>query len=165
MQATATLLTVVSALLAVAVPAVALSRRPWAGTLVYGVSLAASLAGLGVALAALLAGAGSELTLPLGLPWVGARFGIDALSAFFLAVVNLGGAAASLYGLGYGRHEEAPHRVLPFYPAFLAGMNLVVLAADHGEFNGIKRGQVEISAGQLTAADIKFLVDDAVCHA
>ena len=95
MQATATLLTVVSALLAVAVPAVALSRRPWAGTLVYGVSLAASLAGLGVALAALLAGAGSELTLPLGLPWIGARFGIDALSAFFLVVVNLGGAAGS----------------------------------------------------------------------
>ena len=38
--------------------------------------------------------------------------------------------AASLYGLGYGRHEPAPHRVLPFFPAFLAGMNLVVLADD-----------------------------------
>ena len=42
--------------------------------------------------------------------------GIDALSAFFLVVVNLGGAAASLYALGYGRHEQAPERVLPFYP-------------------------------------------------
>src|SRR5204863_5971269 len=31
---------------------------------------------------------------------------------------------------GYGRHEDAPHRVLPFFPAFLAGMNLVVLAND-----------------------------------
>src|SRR5258708_289847 len=39
-------------------------------------------------------------------------------------------ATASLYGLGYGRHEEAPGRVLPFFPAFLAGMNLVVLADD-----------------------------------
>src|SRR6185503_9925392 len=39
-------------------------------------------------------------------------------------------AAASVYGLGYGRHEHAPHRVLPFFPAFLAGMNLVVLADD-----------------------------------
>ena len=28
------------------------------------------------------------------------------------------------------RHEQAPHRVLPFFPAFLAGMNLVVLADD-----------------------------------
>ena len=39
-------------------------------------------------------------------------------------------ASASLYGLGYGRHDPAPHRVLPFFPAFLAGMNLVVLADD-----------------------------------
>src|SRR5262249_26154103 len=36
----------------------------------------------------------------------------------------------SFYAIGYGRHESAPLRVLPFYPAFLAGMNLVVLAAD-----------------------------------
>ncbi len=70
------------------------------------------------------------MTLPLGLPWLGAHFRLDALSAFFLAVVDLGAAAASLYALGYGRHEPAPQRVLPFYPAFLAGMNLVVLADD-----------------------------------
>ena len=70
------------------------------------------------------------MTLPLGLPWLGAHFRLDALSAFFLAVVNLGAAAASLFALGYGRHEPAPERVLPFYPAFLAGMNLVVLADD-----------------------------------
>ena len=38
-------------------------------------------------------------------------------------------AAASLYGLGYGR-TSAPERVLPFFPAFLAGMNLVLLADD-----------------------------------
>ena len=72
----------------------------------------------------------TELTLPIGLPWLGAHFRLDALAAFFLVVVNLGGAAASLYGLGYGHHEPAPHRVLPFFPAFLAGMNLVVLADD-----------------------------------
>ena len=59
-------------------------------------------------------------SLPLGLPWLGAHFRLDALAAFFLVVVNLGGAAASLYALGYGRHEEAPQRVLPFFPAFLA---------------------------------------------
>ncbi len=77
------------------------------------------------------AGASVEtLTLPLGLPWLGTHFRLDALSAFFLIVVNLGGAAASLYGLGYGQHEPAPHRILPFFPAFLAGMNMVVLADD-----------------------------------
>ncbi len=68
--------------------------------------------------------------LPLGLPWIGAHFRVDSLSAFFLVVVNLGGLGASLYGIGYGRHEESPQRVLPFFPAFLAGMNLVVLADD-----------------------------------
>jgi formate hydrogenlyase subunit 3/multisubunit Na+/H+ antiporter MnhD subunit len=72
----------------------------------------------------------ATLVLPLGLPWIGAHFRLDALAAFFLAVVNLGAVAASVYGLGYGRHEQAPARVLPFFPAFLAGMNLVVLAAD-----------------------------------
>ena len=72
----------------------------------------------------------ADLTLPIGLPWLGAHFRLDALASFFLVVVNLGGAAASLYGLGYGHHEPAPHRVLPFFPAFLAGMNLVVLADD-----------------------------------
>ena len=45
-------------------------------------------------------------------------------------VVNLGGAAASLYALGYGRHERAPQRVLPFYPLFLAAMIFVVVADD-----------------------------------
>ncbi len=76
----------------------------------------------------------AAIVLPLGLPWIGAHFRVDALAAFFLAVVNLGGAAASLYGVGYGRHESEPQRVLPFFPAFLAGMNLVVLSADAYSF-------------------------------
>ena len=59
------------------------------------------------------------ITLPLGLPWIGANFRLDALSAFFLAVVNFGAVGASLFALGYGRHEEQPERVLPFYAAFL----------------------------------------------
>lgn len=72
----------------------------------------------------------SACALPLGLPWLGAHFRIDALSAFFLALVNFGAAVASLYAVGYGQHEEFPGRVLPFYPAFVAGMNLVLLADD-----------------------------------
>src|SRR4030095_6234299 len=48
----------------------------------------------------------------------------------FLVVVNLGALTASLFALGYGRHESAPQRVMHFYPAFLAGMNLVVVADD-----------------------------------
>ena len=57
-------------------------------------------------------------TLPLGLPWIGAHVRIDALSAFFLVVVNLGGAAASLFALGYGAPRAIAARVLPFYPAY-----------------------------------------------
>jgi len=71
-----------------------------------------------------------EMVLPLTLPWLGAHFRLDALSAAFLIVVNLGAAAASVFAIGYGRHEDAPNRVLPFYPLFLAAMNLVVLAGD-----------------------------------
>lgn len=116
----------VALLLATGAGAVALRDT----TLVYGASLVLATIAFGVALAALLSGADVALVLPLGLPWIGAHFRIDALAAFFLLVVNLGAAAASAYGLGYGRHEPAPARVLPFFPAFLAGMNLVVLAAD-----------------------------------
>src|SRR6201999_711763 len=68
--------------------------------------------------------------LPLGLPWVGVNLRLDALSAAFLVLIGLGGAGASLYGIGYGRHETEPARVIPFVPAFLAGMALVVLADD-----------------------------------
>jgi hydrogenase-4 component B len=76
----------------------------------------------------------SELVLPIGIPWLGAHFRLDPLSAFFVTVVSLGTAAASLFGIGYGQHETAPGRVLPFYPAFLGGMTLVVLAADAFSF-------------------------------
>jgi formate hydrogenlyase subunit 3/multisubunit Na+/H+ antiporter MnhD subunit len=53
---------------------------------------------------------------------------------FFLIVVNLGAAAASLFAIGYGTHESARMRVLPFYPAFLGAMNLVCLADDAFSF-------------------------------
>jgi formate hydrogenlyase subunit 3/multisubunit Na+/H+ antiporter MnhD subunit len=131
-MAVAVLLWCVGALLATAVLAVVMRGSGSATRTVYVASLAAS--GIAFSTAALQlfphAAVSSALTLPLGLPWVGANFRIDALSAFFLLVVNLGGAAASLYGIGHGRHEAQPHRVLPFFPVFLAGMNLVVLADD-----------------------------------
>lgn len=68
--------------------------------------------------------------LPIGLPDVGMRFRIDNLSAFFLIVVNLGAVSSSLFGMGYGVHEKNPGRVMPFFPSFIAGMNMVVLADD-----------------------------------
>ena len=124
-------LIVVAALFATSVAAVALSRGANVSTLVYLATTVASAIMLVFAATHLLSEAAAlTSTLPLGLPWLGAHFRVDTLSAFFLVVVNLGAASASLYAIGYGRHEKAPHRVLPFYPAFLAGMNLVVLADD-----------------------------------
>src|SRR5580704_17447521 len=121
----------VSALFGVGLVAVVVGRTAVAVWLVYGMSLLFSFIGLINALLALIGAAPpAELTLPLGLPWLGVHLRVDALGAFFLAVVNLGGTAASLFALGYGRHEVAPLRVLPFYPVFLAAMNLVVLADD-----------------------------------
>jgi hydrogenase-4 component B len=119
------------ALLAVGVLSVPLGRMADFYRITYGASLAACAIALVAGLTALVAGgAPSDLALPLGIPWIGAHFRVDALSAFFLVVVDIGGAAASLYALGYGRHEQAQHRVLPFYPVFLAAMNLVVVADD-----------------------------------
>ncbi len=118
-------------LLAVAALAIFVARTAAANGLVYGLCAGAALISLFGALKHLLGVASPEsLALPLGIPWIGAHFRLDALSAFFLVVVDLGAVAASLFAIGYGRHEEAPSRVLPFYPAFLAGMTLVVMADD-----------------------------------
>src|SRR5437764_3936559 len=122
----------VSAFLGLPLLAAAAMRWSAATRVIYGACVIICLVVLVVALTQLLSASStaSSLRLPLGLPWIGAHFRIDALSAFFLAVVNLGGASASLFAIGYGKHEKAPGRVLPFYAAFLAGMNLVVLADD-----------------------------------
>jgi hydrogenase-4 component B len=121
----------VGALLGLAPLAVMMGRRPAAGRFIYGACLAVCVIAFMAGVGQLVGGVTSAVViLPVGLPWLGAHFHLDALSAFFLAVVDLGAAAASLFALGYGTHEEAPERVLPFYPVFLAGMNLVVLADD-----------------------------------
>ena len=122
------LLWCVGAHLAIGVAAIAARKT----SSVYAGTLAASTIAFLVSAAALLSPAATPpaLSLPLGLPWLGAHFRLDALSAFFLAVINLGGAGASLFALGYGRHAEEPGRVLPFFAAFLGGMNLVLLAND-----------------------------------
>ena len=75
-------------------------------------------------------GAATALVLPLGLPWLGAHFRLDALAAFFL----VGGQSRRRRGQPLRPRLWPPRaraaRVLPFFPAFLAGMNLVVLADD-----------------------------------
>jgi formate hydrogenlyase subunit 3/multisubunit Na+/H+ antiporter MnhD subunit len=121
----------VAALLSIALLAILVCRSRAAGPAIYAACLVVSLIILGIAVMHLIAGgSAATLRLPIGLPWVGANFRLDALAALFLAVVDLGAAGASLFALGYSRHEQSPARVLPFYPAFLGGMNLVILADD-----------------------------------
>ncbi|HJZ34285.1 MAG TPA: hydrogenase 4 subunit B [Hyphomicrobiaceae bacterium] len=121
----------VAVLLASAGVAALIASHRWARHVGYGLCLGAC---LGLMLASghylVLAPAPQSLHLPVGLPWTGAYFRLDPLAAYFLLVVNLGGAGASLFAIGYGRNEPQPARVLPFYPLFLAAMNLVVLADD-----------------------------------
>ncbi len=128
-------LTGAAALIVLAALAVALSRAAAATRIVYGGCLIVTTISLIAAAMHLINAAEPlRLSLPLGVPWLGSHFRLDALSAFFLVVVDLGAASASLFALGYGEHETAPQRVLPFYPAFLAGMTLVVLADDAFSF-------------------------------
>ena len=118
-------------LLALAIVAVIINRSRAATRLIYGASMIVAAISLAAALVHLVTLADPvRLTLPFGVPWLGAHFRLDSLAAFFLAVVDLGALSASLYAVGYGAHETAPQRVLPFYAAFLAGMTLVVLGDD-----------------------------------
>ena len=126
-----------------------MSRIQMARQAVYGLSLLASLTALSIALVHLIGGdaIARTVTLPLGIPWLGAHFRMDMLATVFLVVVNLGAAAASLFAIGYGRHEDSPERILPFYPAFLAGMNLVVLADDAFTFLSVLGIHVALVVG------------------
>jgi hydrogenase-4 component B len=123
----------VAVLLGAGVVGIFAARRRAGSAAIYATSLVVCAALTVIALRFLLHGANAtpeSQLLPVGLPWVGAHFDLDLLASMFLLVVNLGGASASLYGLGYGAHESEPSRVLPFFPAFLGAMNLLVIAGD-----------------------------------
>jgi formate hydrogenlyase subunit 3/multisubunit Na+/H+ antiporter MnhD subunit len=115
-------------LVLLAAAAVPLGRPARAGVLVHGGCLAACCGFMAVALFALLtAPSGATLELPFGPPWGAVRLGIDGLSAWFLLLLGLTGACASLFALG---HPPGPARTLPPFPLFIAGMALTLAATD-----------------------------------
>jgi hydrogenase-4 component B len=116
-------------LLALSVPGVLWGRGHVGRRLVYGGSVLLCLLLLYCGLASLGAPP-ATMTLPFGVPWIGVHIRLDPLAAAFLVLIGLGGCGASLFAIGYGRHEQTPERVLPFYPVFLAGMALVTIAND-----------------------------------
>jgi formate hydrogenlyase subunit 3/multisubunit Na+/H+ antiporter MnhD subunit len=109
-------------LLALAPLAVLMARSPRATPIIYASCAIATAISLAAALVDLLTLRPPEtIALPVGVPWLGAHLRLDALSAFFLAVVDLGAMSASLFAVGYGKHETAPARILPFLPASSLG--------------------------------------------
>lgn len=132
-------LSLIAGLLATSVAGIFVRPRSSARPLVYGgTGVLCLVLALWAFLQLAFGGGGGRLVLPVGLPWLSAHFRVDALSALFLMVVNAGGATASLFGYGYeeahdGAHGHDAHGsgpVLPLFPLFLAGMNLVVMADD-----------------------------------
>ena len=115
---------------AAALQAALLHRRREALAFVYPAAIVAALIGIVADLAAVVSGAGGGIALPLGLPQIGLRLEIDALSAFFGFIVNGGVLAAAIYGLGLDRNHDLSPRVEPFFAAFAAAMNLVLLSGD-----------------------------------
>lgn len=97
---------------------------------VYPLCLVAAVLACVADLTALLGNGDFRGHLPFGLPTVGLSFRLDALSAFFGLIVNIGVFAASIYGLGLKRDTELSPRVEPFFPVFAAAMNAVLLADD-----------------------------------
>jgi formate hydrogenlyase subunit 3/multisubunit Na+/H+ antiporter MnhD subunit len=129
----------IGALLGLAAAGLGAARRPFAAATIFGGAAVVS-AGLALLAASRLvlapASAVETLSLPIGLPGLHTTLSLDALSAFFLLVVNLPASAIGLFAIGYGAHEHAhghgadPGRVLPLYPLFVAAMDAVLIAGD-----------------------------------
>jgi formate hydrogenlyase subunit 3/multisubunit Na+/H+ antiporter MnhD subunit len=94
---------------------------------------AASLMGAGAGFYAVLGATREGRVVPLGLPDLPFRLGLDPLSGFFLAVTGMAAFFVSVYSAGYLRGIAAKRpvtRLAAFYCLFIAGMFLVLLADD-----------------------------------
>src|SRR6184192_3410336 len=115
--------------------AILIARRRHGSDLIYG---ACALAPCALALVALLAllspSPPAAIELAVGLPLGRTILGYDPLGAAFALIINVATALVSGYAIGYGAHAREPQRVVPFYPAFIAGMNLVLLSRDAFSF-------------------------------
>src|SRR4030095_13181284 len=125
-----------ASLLALGVLGALVSRRPLGTRLTYGACALVCAALACLALLALLNpdSGPAFVRLSVGLPLGHTLLGLDPVSAAFAVIVNLTSALVSAYGGGYGVHAREPQRVVPFYPAFIGGMNLVLLAQDAFSF-------------------------------
>ena len=105
-------------------------RKKSALAAVYPLCIAAAAICLFADLAALLGATDAAISLPLGLPATGLNIRLDGLSAFFGLIVNGGVLTSAIYGLGLDRDGDLTPRIEPFFPAFAAAMNMVLVAGD-----------------------------------
>jgi hydrogenase-4 component B len=126
----------VGLLLALGLLGILAARRSLGSRLIYAGCTLICAALAAVALLALLSARADthSIQLPIGLPLGRTVLGLDALSAAFAVIINVAAAIVSAYAIGYGTHGADPRRVLPYYPAFIAAMNLVLLAQDAFSF-------------------------------
>jgi len=126
----------VGLLLTLSVLGIFAARRAPGSRLIYAACMAVCAGLAGVALITVLAPAArlESVEIPIGLPLGRTFLGLDPLSAAFAFIINLAASIVSGYAIGYGAHAREPLRVVPFYPAFIAGMNLVLLAQDAFSF-------------------------------
>ena len=116
--------------------AILIAPRRHGSQLIYGACALTSGALAVTALLTLLAPAATRaaIQLAVGLPLGRTLLGFDPLGAAFAVIINVATTLVSGYAIGYGAHAREPRGVVPFYPAFIAGMNLVLLARDAFSF-------------------------------
>ena len=103
----------------------------WVARVLFPLGAVVGLALAGVALVAV-AQPPEAIVLPLGLPDLPFHFRLDALSAFFLALLGIVAAGVSTFAAGYIRPGAGtpPGLQCLWYHLFLASMTLVLLADD-----------------------------------
>lgn len=106
------------------------------------------------------AAAPNSLWLPLGLPGVGMYLALDGLSGFFLLpLFVLAGAASTFVS------EQPEERTAPFFPVFIAGMALTLLAGDaFALLLGLGLSSLASWALVLTHSDDDQVRDSALLH-
>jgi formate hydrogenlyase subunit 3/multisubunit Na+/H+ antiporter MnhD subunit len=126
----------VALLLSLSALAILIAPRRHGSQLIYGACALLTGVLAVTALLALLAppAARAAIQLAVGLPLGRTLLGFDPLGAAFAVIINVATTLVSGYAIGYGAHAREPRRVVPFYPAFIAGMNLVLLARDAFSF-------------------------------
>ena len=135
-----------------AVLAALLARRPAAAAAVgAGTIVAGSALGIGLSVRVLATGSEPTFRAAWDLPLASFSLGIDALAAFFLAVVFLVSAVSAVYGYGYMKGATARQTIVawPMLSVLVGSMALVVVS---------RNGALFLAAWEAMAVSSFFLV-------